>query len=83
MKRILAVLLAVLLLSASLVGCSEQKGFRKEENTGRNSDSYPYLVRTPSATWYLSKADIDLLGEDAYYQGLYAILDELYDEALF
>ena len=31
----------------------------------------------PFATWYLAKADIELLGEDAYYEGLYAILDEV------
>ena len=34
------------------------------------------MVRTPSATWYLAAADIALLGEDAFYDGLYGILED-------
>ena len=75
MKRILAFLLAVL-FSLPVVSCAEQTGYQAEENTGRDKDSYPYVIRTPYAVWYLSKADIELLGEDAYYEGLYAILDD-------
>ena len=52
-----------------------------EENTGYKSETYPYLVRTPSAVWYLAADDIALLGEEAYYDGLYAILE--YAEADF
>ena len=48
-----------------LIGCVEPTGYPKEENTGRDKDSYPYIIRIPSATWYLAKADIELLGEDA------------------
>ena len=76
MKRLLALLLAVLLLSLPLTCCAEQPGYKKEENTGRDKDSYPYIVRTPSAVWYLSKADIELLGEAEYCDSLYAILDD-------
>ena len=65
MKRILALLLAILFLSMPLIGCAEPTGYPKEENTGRDKDSYPYIIRIPSATWYLAKADIELLGEDA------------------
>ena len=66
MKRMTAILLAVLLLAASCTGCAEQVKFMREENTGWDKDSYPYLVRTPYAVWHLSKADMELLGEDAY-----------------
>ena len=52
-----------------------------EENTGYRHETYPYLVRTPSAVWYLAADDIALLGEEAYYDGLYAILE--YAEADF
>ena len=77
MKRITALLLAVLLLSLPVISYTEQTVYQKEENTGRDKNSYPYIIRIPSATWYLAKADIELLGEDAYYEGLYAILDEV------
>ena len=77
MKRIAALLLAVLLLSLPVISYTEQTVYQKEENTGRDKDSYPYIIRMPFATWYLAKADIELLGEDAYYEGLYAILDEV------
>ena len=76
MKRIIALLLAALLLSLPVICCAEQTGYQKEEYTGWNKDSYPWIVRTPNAVWYISKADIELLGEEAYYEGLYAILDD-------
>ena len=76
MKRMTALLLAILLLSLSVICCAEQTEYQIEENTGWNKDSRPYLIRTPYAVWYISKADIELLGEDAYYEGLYAILDD-------
>ena len=76
MKRMIALLLAVLLLSLPVISYTEQTVYQKEENTGRDKDSYPYIIRMPFATWYLAKADIELLGADAYYEGLYAVLDE-------
>ncbi len=75
MKRIISLLLAVLLLSAVLTAGAEEAGYVKEENTARDAVSYPYLIRTPSAVWHISKADIELLGEDAYYESLYAVMD--------
>ena len=75
MKRIISLLLAVLLLSAVLTAGAEEAGYVKEENTARDAVSYPYLIRTPSAVWHISKADIELLGEDAYYEGLYAAME--------
>ena len=76
MKRIIALLLAALLLSLPVICCAEQTGYQKEEYTGWNKESYPWIIRTPNAVWYISKADIELLGEEAYYEGLYAILDD-------
>lgn len=76
MKRMTALLFAILLLSLPVLCCAEQTEYQKEENTGWNKDSYPSFIRTPYAVWYISKADIELLGEDAYYEGLYDILDD-------
>ena len=47
-----------------------------EENTGFDREKYPYVVHTPSAAWHLSADDIAQLGEKAYYDGLYAILEK-------
>ena len=77
MKRITAILLAVLLFSVSCTGCAEQAEYRKEESTGRDRDSYPYIVRTPYAIWHLSKSDMELLGEEAYCERLFSILDDM------
>ncbi len=75
MKRLFAFLLAALLLSLPVICCAEQTGYPKEENTGRDKDSYPWVIRTPYAVWHISKEDIELLGEDLYYEGLFTILD--------
>lgn len=77
MKRITAILLAVLFILPSCIGCAEQAAYRREESAGRDKDSYPYIVRTPSAVWHLSKSDMDLLGEDAYCERLFSILDDM------
>ncbi len=77
MKRMMAILLSVLLLTASCIGCAEQWEYRREESTGWDKDSYPYLVRTPSATWHLSKADMELLGEEAYCERLFSALADM------
>ena len=79
-RRILSVLLAVLLLSALFTAGAEEAGWQKEENTGRNAVSYPYLIRTPSAVWHICKADMELIGEDAYYEGLYKVLEMAEDD---
>ena len=54
MKRIIALLLAALLLSLPVICCAEQTGYQKEEYTGWNKDSYPWIIRTPNAVWYIS-----------------------------
>ena len=38
------------------------------------ADTYPCLVRTESAVWYLAAADLELLGEEAFYAGLADVL---------
>lgn len=74
MRRFTAMLLHAVLIAMLIFGCAGagQQGYQKTENTGRQADTYPYLVKTPSATWYMAKADVELLGEDAFYEGLYA-----------
>ena len=76
MKRLLLVMLCTALAATLFSGCTGQQGYRKIENTDRQADLYPYLVKTESATWYLAKSDMELLGEDAFYEGLYAMLDD-------
>jgi hypothetical protein len=45
-----------------------------EEAEGPTAVSYPYVVRTETAVWHLSKDDMELLGEEAYCQGLENLL---------
>ena len=75
MRRFALFLLIAVLIAMLSCGSAEQQGYTKTENTGERADTHPYLVKTESATWYLAKADIELLGEDAYYEGLYAMMD--------
>ena len=74
MKREAFVLLSAVLIAMLACGCAEQQGFQKTENTGERADTHPCLVETESAAWYAAKADIELLGEDAFFEGLYAML---------
>ena len=52
-----------------------------EENTAGNRATYPYVVRTESAVWYLSGDDMNLLGKDAFFEGLRKLLQ--YQDADF
>lgn len=76
--RIAALLLALILCAGALSGCKAKErtvaGYTVEKNEGRSAESYPYIVRTPHATWYLAAADIELLGEEAFFAGLETIL---------
>lgn len=74
--RTLCLLLALLMLSTALAACGSPSKPKIEENKGENAASYPYMVHTKSATWYLAADDIALLGEDAFYEGLYATLED-------
>ena len=74
-RRALCLLLALLMLSVLLAACGSPSMPKIEENKGENAGTYPYVVHTKSATWYLAADDIALLGEDAFYEGLYQILE--------
>lgn len=76
MRRFALVLLSAVMIALLFIGCAGQQGYKKTENSGDRADEYPYLVKTESAAWYLAKADIELLGEDVFYEGLYAMLDD-------
>lgn len=45
-----------------------------EEAEGPTAVSYPYIVRTETAVWHLSKDDMELLGDEAYCAGLEQML---------
>ncbi len=72
--RALCCVLTLLMLCAMLAACVSQAKPKIEENKGENAATYPYVVHTKSATWYLAADDIALLGEEAFYEGLYALL---------
>lgn len=85
MRKILAVLLILsLMITLSTVGaCAAEQPceYTVEENTAADKTIYPYVVHTESSTWYLSKDDIDLMGKDAFFEGLREVLQ--YQEADF
>lgn len=74
--RTIATVLVLLLLATMFAGCKQSSEPKIEENTGDNRATYPYVVHTASATWYLAADDIALLGEDAFYMGLWQILKD-------
>ena len=76
MKRSVLVLLCAVLIAMLVCGCTKQQEYKIIKNTRSQADEYPYLVKTESATWYLAKADIELLGEDTFNKELYATLDD-------
>ena len=81
MKRILSFLLifSVMISLGTVSACAAEQpdGYQIEENTADNNATYPWIVRTESAIWYLSGDDIELVGEDAYFEGLREILQDL------
>ena len=77
--RAVSFTIALVMLAALSVSCGKRASDGKpktEANTGSDKAEYPFLVHTESATWHLAAADIALLGEDAFYEGLYAILED-------
>ena len=83
MKRRISLVLAVLLL-LSPVACGQKAAeddtvrkvgqYRVVLNDNERKDTYPYVVRTENAAWYLAGADMELMGEEAFYAGLEDIL---------
>ena len=43
------------------------------------TEAYPYMVMTKYSVWYLASADIELQGEDAFFEGLAEVL-QYFDE---
>ena len=80
MKRIMPLLLAVLILTLAFTGCAAGE-ISLEANTEYRPDQYPYMLHTESATWFIAKEDIDLIGMDAVAAGLERVLE--YQEADF
>lgn len=77
--RIAALILALILCAGLFTGCAKGRKvgpYRVEKNDIRNTEIYPYIVRTPHATWFLAQADIDLLGEETFYRELGEVLTE-------
>ena len=78
MKKALTFFITVFMLAVLCTGCSgpneQTNEYKIEENTADNKATYPYVVHTDSAIWYLSQDDIDLLGEDVFFEGLSDIL---------
>ena len=78
MKRYMhstALLIVLVLMTGLLAGAAaENKGYIIEENPGKNQNSYPYRIISDSAVLYLGRADIELLGEEAFYAGLDLIM---------
>lgn len=83
MKRVGSLLLAALLL-LSLGACGQKAAaddavrivgrYKVVPNDNERKDTYPYVLRTENSAWYLAAADIDLMGEEAFYKGLEDIL---------
>ena len=82
-RSFLLIILAAALCFSAAAGNAEGKTAPAvpETNTEYRKDLYPYVVHTDSADWYLSQADIDLMGLDELYAGLAELLE--YQEADF
>ena len=73
--HLMAFLLVILLLASSVSGSIwEERTYMVEKNPEKNQLRYPYRVVTDSAVLYLSRDDIDLLGEEKFYAGLELLL---------
>ena len=49
-------------------------GYDVVANADQRKDEYPYVLQTENSVWYLAAADLDLMGEEAFYAGLEDIL---------
>ena len=85
MKRYISILLVILLLlpcaACGRRGEAEDSsvlrrvgGYAVVANDGSNETEYPYVLQTKNSVWYLASADLDLMGEEAFYAGLEDIL---------
>ena len=72
----LALLLALCVGLLAGCGTGGESSFVREKNSAENAERYPYLVRTPSAVWYLAAADIEQMGEEAFFAALDRLLKD-------
>ena len=78
-----AIALLLVLTMCFGFGCAKKDdtkkiaGYTLEPNEG----TYAYVIHTPHAIWYLAAADSELLGEEAFFEGLEKLLT--YQEADF
>ena len=107
MKKVFAMLLAVLLLSTLACGQkvstvetqetaapvateaskAEAQAVRQvgaydvvaNDGAKAGTEAYPYMVKTEQSVWYLAEADMELQGEDAFFEGLAEVL-QYFDE---
>ena len=49
-------------------------GYAVVPNGDVKAEVYPYMVRTENSVWYLAAADLEMLGEEAFYAGLEDVL---------
>ncbi len=78
MKKAMALLLILSMIATlgavSTCAAEQLDKYSIEENTAENNVTYPYIVRTETAIWYLAKDDIAQMGEDTFFKGLREIL---------
>ena len=77
MKQFVSLLLAALLF-LSLGACGQKATdddavrlvgqYKVVLNDNERKDTYPYVLRTENSAWYLAAADIESMGEEAFYK---------------
>ena len=77
MKRFITALTALILMLSCAAARGETAAWSLETNTEYRTDLYSRTVRTPSAVWYIARADEELYGLDAMRDGLLALLDDM------
>jgi len=78
-KRVFGKAIALLLVLTMCFGfgCAKKNdtktiaGYALEPSEG----TYAYVIHTPHATWHLAAADIELLGEEKFFEGLELFLE--------
>ena len=84
MKRFISILLSALLL-LGMAACGQKRSaaddavrlvgnYKVVQNDNERKDEYPYMLQTENSVWYLAAADLELMGEEAFYAGLEDIL---------
>ena len=81
LPRRAALALVLVLLTGLIAGAAaESRTYTVEDNPEVSRMIYPYRVVSESAVLYLSGEDIDLLGEETYYAGMYRLLENMEED---